>query len=107
MVVVNWAPFTFGARRDRGANWLAAREVDPAVLSCSADSAARPFRLGPWVTPTGLNPPEKVPSTLTELRLAGGPPRRSQRARLTHWALALGTGVEPHARPGMQDAGGW
>ena len=36
--------------------------------------------------------------------VAGSPPRRSQRARLTHWALPLGSGVEAHAGPGVQDA---
>jgi hypothetical protein len=39
--------------------------------------------------------------------LAGGPPRRSQRALLTHWAPALGAGVEPHAWEGSHHAGGW
>ena len=39
--------------------------------------------------------------------LAGGPPRRSQRALLTHWAPASGSGVEPHIREGMLHAGGW
>jgi hypothetical protein len=39
--------------------------------------------------------------------LAGGPPRRSQRALLTHWAPALGLGVEPLAWEGMHHAGGW
>src|SRR5450755_2588009 len=38
--------------------------------------------------------------------LAGGPPRRSQRALLAHWAPASGTGVESDVRPGMRDAGG-
>ena len=39
--------------------------------------------------------------------LAGGPPHRSQRALLTHWAPALGAGVEAGDGPGVQDAGGW
>ena len=39
--------------------------------------------------------------------LAGAPPRRSQRALLTHWAPALGLGVEPLAWEGMHHAGGW
>jgi hypothetical protein len=39
--------------------------------------------------------------------LASGPPRRSQRALLTHWAPALGSGVEAHVREGMLHAGGW
>jgi hypothetical protein len=38
--------------------------------------------------------------------LAGGPPHRSQRALLTHWAPALDTGVESFVGPGVQDAGG-
>src|SRR5262245_33327597 len=37
--------------------------------------------------------------------VASGPPRRSQRALLTHWAPASGAGVEPHARPGVHDPG--
>jgi len=39
--------------------------------------------------------------------VADGPPRRSQRALLAHWAPPLGLGVEPRVRPGMQGAGGW
>jgi hypothetical protein len=35
--------------------------------------------------------------------IAGRPPRRSQRARLTHWAPALGSGVEACGWPGMVD----
>ena len=37
--------------------------------------------------------------------VAKRPPRRSQRARLTHWAPALGGGGESLLGPGMQDAG--
>ena len=39
--------------------------------------------------------------------LASGPPRRSQRALLTHWAPASGSGVEAHVGEGMPHAGGW
>ena len=38
--------------------------------------------------------------------LPGGPPRRSQRALLTHWAPALGASGESRVGPGMNDAGG-
>src|SRR5512133_2854503 len=38
--------------------------------------------------------------------LAGGPPRRSQRALLTHWAPDLGSGVEALVGPGVDVAGG-
>ena len=35
--------------------------------------------------------------------VAGGPPRRSQRAGLPHWAPPLGASVETGGRPGMCD----
>jgi hypothetical protein len=53
-----------------------------------------------------------VPSTWRATRiavgtaLADGPPHRSQRAGLPHWAPALGAGVEAHLRIGMHDADG-
>ena len=37
--------------------------------------------------------------------LAGGPPHRSQRAGLPHWAPASGSGGEAHLREGMHHAG--
>ena len=36
--------------------------------------------------------------------LSGGPPHRSQRAELPHWAPASGTNVEAHLGIGVQDA---
>ena len=36
--------------------------------------------------------------------LAGGPPHRSQRAGLPHWAPALDLGVKPHVRVRVHDA---
>jgi len=39
--------------------------------------------------------------------LADGPPHRSQRALLTHWAPASGTSVKTHAGKGMLYAGWW
>jgi hypothetical protein len=38
--------------------------------------------------------------------VASRPPRRSQRAGLPHWALALDSGVEASVGPGVQDAYG-
>jgi hypothetical protein len=38
--------------------------------------------------------------------VAGGPPHRSQRALLAHWAPPLGVGVEPRVGIGMRHAGG-
>jgi hypothetical protein len=37
--------------------------------------------------------------------LSGGPPHRSQRAALPHWAPASGDGVEAHVREGMLHTG--
>ncbi len=45
------------------------------------------------------------PAIAVGTALAGGPPRRSQRALLTHWAPALGTNDEALVRVGVQDAG--
>jgi AhpD family alkylhydroperoxidase len=39
--------------------------------------------------------------------LTSGPPRRSQRAELPHWAPASGSGVEAHGGYGVPGAGGW
>jgi hypothetical protein len=41
--------------------------------------------------------------------IAGGPPHRSQRAELPHWAppLGFGSGVESLFGIGVLDAGGW
>jgi transketolase len=39
--------------------------------------------------------------------LTGGPPHRSQRAGLPHWAPTSGVGVKAHTGPGMRDADGW
>ena len=38
--------------------------------------------------------------------LAGGPPHRSQRAGLPHWAPAVGASVEARVGQGVQDSGG-
>jgi hypothetical protein len=37
--------------------------------------------------------------------LADGPPHRSQRAELPHWAPALGSGCEARIREGMHHTG--
>src|SRR5664279_2622877 len=39
--------------------------------------------------------------------LADGPPHRSQRAELPHWAPASGSGGEAHFREGVLHVGGW
>src|SRR5256885_9160191 len=45
------------------------------------------------------------PSIAVGTALAGGPPRRSQRAELPHWAPASGTNAKAHVREGMHHAG--
>src|SRR6185437_1424191 len=63
--------------------------------------------LGPCAATSGMHGPEGggaqqcAPPTRPD-----GPPHRSQRALLTHWAPALGTNVEAFIRVGVQDAGG-
>ena len=39
--------------------------------------------------------------------LTGGPPHRSQRAELPHWAPALDSGIESHVGERMLYAGQW
>ena len=95
----------------------------PPPLPCPADD--HPGR--PTPAPTGSVPstdPAPAASTATPhpapsaratathpvavgTALAGGPPHRSQRAGLPHWAPTSGAGVEAHAGPGMRDADGW
>ena len=58
-------------------------------------------------TADGMSEEKIEPGIAVGTALAGGPPRRSQRALLTHWAPASGSGVEPHIREGMLHAGGW
>src|SRR6266508_3484339 len=55
-----------------------------------------------WTTPSSSYPSRIAVGTA----LAGGPPRRSQRALLTHWAPDLGSGVKALIGPGMGIAGG-
>jgi hypothetical protein len=61
--------------------------------------ATPPFRLVPFIS---LDDPVAVGTALT-----GGPPHRSQRAELPHWAPASGANVEAFVGVGVQDAGGW
>src|SRR4249920_2377209 len=44
------------------------------------------------------NAQRPVPRIAVGTALTGGPPRRSQRAGLPHWAPASGSGVEAHGR---------
>src|SRR5664279_341307 len=88
--------------------------------SASAPSASAPHTAGPISSPCGTPPRVASDPTAPSRRrlshpglqipvgtaLAGGPPDRSQRALLVHWAPTLGAGVESDVRPGMRDAGG-
>jgi len=55
-----------------------------------------------WRPSPGVN----VDGIAVGTALAGGPPHRSQRAGLPHWAPALGGGGEAHFGVGMLDPGG-
>src|SRR5439155_11738009 len=61
------------------------------------------------VAPTAIfrRPPGRGGPVPVGTALAGGPPARSQRALLTHWAPASGTSVEPPLGEGLRDAGRW
>ena len=62
----------------------------------------------PWYSHTRTPVFARPVAVGTALRFVGSgcPPRRSQRARVTHWAPGLGFGVEAHVGPGMLDAVG-
>src|SRR5215216_2348761 len=56
--------------------------------------------------PAGSGPRRLSPVIAVGTALAGGPPHRSQRALLTHWAPALGTNAKARVGKGMHHAGG-
>ena len=99
-------------RRHRGPMrhvFLGSRLRTPASSPPSLTTEQLPSACG-WChqPPQGTRTPELLvmPGALAVgTAVAGGPPRRSQRARLTHWAPPLGSGVEARVGPGMQDAG--
>jgi hypothetical protein len=88
-------------------------ELTPLGANGEAEPRTRFYGTGPSFSPARLtmNPPEctmkgswcQIP---VGTALAGGPPDRSQRAELLHWAPALGRGDETHVGVGMHDAGG-
>jgi len=86
--------------------------VDRLVRSSSAAFVAASTRRGtrPLRKAAGGNLTPRLSQNRTVAvgtALAGGPPHRSQRAGLPHWAPTSGAGVEAHARPRMRDADGW
>ncbi len=58
------------------------------------------------LTPAPERPTPEGQNFAVGTALAGGPPHRSQRAGLPHWAPASGTSVETHLWMGVHDAGG-
>ena len=69
-------------------------------------------RVDAEVRPSGILHPERAVTEDDQIEVAvgtalsSGPPHRSQRAELPHWAPASDSGVEPHVRKGMPLAGG-
>jgi hypothetical protein len=81
-------------RRPKGDGFLLGMRVTTEVEDSFVHSLSRSWGVRrPWAIAVGT-------------ALSGGPPRRSQRARLTHWAPALGVGGEPRVGPGMHNTGG-
>src|SRR5215216_5298287 len=85
----------------------------PAWTTPSPSRSSPPSRSS-WSTAAPLAPELRPgprssagsPGIAVGTALAGGPPRRSQRALLTHWAPDLGSGVEALVGPGVHVAGG-
>src|SRR5436189_582887 len=73
--------------------------ADPGYIEICKQSAAAPLNV---TGPFGFT----INGIAVGTALADGPPRRSQRALLTHWAPDLGASVESLIGPGMCDAGG-
>ena len=69
--------------------------------------SARLFRYLDWRCSTERSTRRRAATVAVGTALAGGPPHRSQRAGLPHWAPALGSGGKAHFREGMHHAGGW
>src|SRR6478752_5300106 len=82
-------------------------------LRCRAFSSPPPCRFIPAhipFPPPAPRSPRRPCSSASQViavgtALAGGPPHRSQRAELPHWAPASGSGGEGDARVGAHDAG--
>src|SRR6185312_2279084 len=96
-----WAPQPTAIRRRIIATTGGSASVPASVLS--------PSQIPPLgVLPLTPNHPELYRFHLIAVGtpLAGGPPRRSQRALLTHWAPALGVSAKAHIGKGMHNTGG-
>ena len=104
-------------RRQRGhapaiinISWTAQRRLNPPLAPAQRrPPQARRGRRGrdrPRARRVLLGDHHLDPSIAVGTAVAGGPPRRSQRALLPHWAPPLGFGVEALDRAGMRDAGG-
>ncbi len=63
------------------------------LLTASRGRKANPRKVN-WVCSCSARRLLVAVGTALRLVGSGGPPRRSQRALLTHWALPLGAGVE-------------
>jgi hypothetical protein len=80
-----------------------------ALIAHDRDTLARRIAhyLNPDISYENLGPDADRLAIAVGTALAGGPPHRSQRAELPHWAPASGTGVEARFGKRMPRAGGW
>ena len=107
-MAVRFRPFTGTSRGFPSADDVGGRRQESDVTEL--DRTGDPDSAGRHAAPGGDGGAEghtQVISIAVGTALASGPPHRSQRALLTHWAPASGSGVEACRREWMLRAGGW
>jgi hypothetical protein len=101
--VVQWA--TNAVDKVRRGLWNTLRGKETPTRPTTLKEPAGPYSKTRKTSPAN-NAPRSRPSVAVGTALAGGPPHRSQRAELPHWAPASGTNVEARVGEGMHRAGG-
>ena len=98
---------------DSGPPWIATPSMSGVLIPflMPVYPGAPPRRSSANAAQGGLTPAPERPTPEGQIfavgtALAGGPPHRSQRAELPHWAPASGASVEAHGGVGVHDAGG-
>jgi hypothetical protein len=71
---------------------------------CPPNSPLIAARAAAWIV-VAFVPVDRGSGIAVGTALTGGPPRRSQRALLTHWAPALGTNAKAHVGKRMHNTG--
>src|SRR6266700_495307 len=92
---------TFRARRSKARTAFPASRI---VRSWRLHDSLIRATIGPRKAPAPQAGSTATMPVAVGTALTGGPPLRSQRAGLPHWAPALGSGCETHVREWVQDA---